>query len=398
MFSKLFTSIQQEAKTMAKIERKELIETLASILTIHEAGALVAQINEKNIISKAKRFGFYPIEDFGSFERMLKMDASFWLADEIVFSESKTDFAELSKEEQNALLTIFAFFAVGDGTISSMLAYQLVLISKSFECQCFYIKQLHQETVHGHVYGNMIQTLVGDSEQRDRIYHAVENVPAIEAMNQYITDAFTYPDGERQLYISLALSEYVFFTPLFCIIFWFRAYRQGKIQKVLEANEQIAKDEASHCVHGCMKYLDLPVNERYSNEEIHKIVDDVVKLVSNLAHHMIYDQKIELEELTYDNLVQYIKFVADDLLERVQHKTLYNVTNPFVWMVYTQFERKANMYEGTTMEYKRFAVADKLKEAKELNDRFNKTETIANSTSSDTRLVSQKVIAKKVKF
>lgn len=392
-------NLEKLSPTLSKDERKQLLETLANTLTIHEAGSLVAQINAKNNIAKAKRFGLYPIEDYGSFERMLELDASHWDANEIVFTADKNEFAALTKEEQNALLTCFAFFAVGDGTISSMIAYQMILVSKTFESQCYYAKQMAQEVVHGHVYGNMIQTLVVDPQQRDHIFKAIEDVPAIKAMNEYIENAFTFPDGERQLYIYLACAEYLMFTPLFCIIFWFRAYHQGKMQAVLESNEQIAKDEAAHCKNGCCKYNELPKGEKYSTKEIHEIVGRVVQLVSNLAHYMVIEQKINLEELTYENLVQYIQFVADDLLDRVHHAPLYNVSNPFPWMIYTQFERKANFYEaGSVMEYKHFNVKDKLKEAKELNDRFDIKLSQTQSTNPEKQIIHKNLNIKKAKF
>lgn len=350
------------------------LDQLENELTIHEAAALVARINAKNYAktnnTKAKRFGLYPIQDFGSFERQLRLEASYWDATETKFNKDLDSFNNLSKSEQKALLTAFAFFAVGDGTISSMLAYQMIVCAENFESQCYYVTQLNNEKVHGHVYSNMIQTLVSTQEERERIFNSVDNVQSIKEMNEFIEHSYTYPSGKKELYISLACAEYIFFTPLFCVIFWFRAYRPGQIEQVLLANELIAKDEAEHCRNGCEKYKELNSDEKYSDEEIHAFVDKVVQLVSNLAKYMFIEQQIELPELTYENVCQYIRFIADDLLTSVKHKTYYNVRNPFTWMVYTQMQRKTNFYEGDVTEYKRFDVSEQMKFIRQLNNKF----------------------------
>ena len=352
--------------------REELLNHLTNILTVNEAAALTARINAKNYSSKARRFGLFPITDFGSYERQLRLEASYWDATETKFNKDIDSFNSLTRSEQKALLTAFAFFAVGDGTISSMLAYQMIVSADNFESQCYYVTQLNNEKTHGHTYSNMIQTLVASQEERDAIFNAVDNVPAIQNMNDYIEKSYTFTDGKKQLYISLACAEYIFFTPLFCIIFWFRANRPGEINNVLLANELIAKDEAEHCRNGCEKYKELSASEKYSDSEIHAVVDTVVQLVSKLAEYMFVEQGIQLSELTYENVCQYIQFIADDLLTNVHHERLYNVTNPFPWMVYTQMPRKTNFYEGDVTEYKRFDVREHLDNMKKLNNKFNK--------------------------
>lgn len=346
--------------------RSELLETLSGILTVHEAAALVAKIHERTCqVKKGKRFGMYPIEDIGAFERMKRLEASFWLADEVKFTEDRNDFEQLTPEEQRPLLMAFGFFAVGDGSISSMLAYQMILVAPTFESQAFYVTQLMNEKVHGETYGKMIHTLIPDPKRREEIFDAVEKVQSIKRMNEFIERSFTHPQGKKEIYVSLAAAEYILFTPLFCIIFWYRNYKPGKLVETLFSNELIVKDEAAHCQNGCENYLLLPASEKYTDAELHAYIDQVCRLVFDFADEVF--SEISLAELSPDNVKQYIKFVADDLLERLGHPAYYRVTSPFVWMTFTNLIPKSNFYEKQVGEYARFNVSESVALAQQLS-------------------------------
>jgi ribonucleotide reductase beta subunit family protein with ferritin-like domain len=347
------------------METDKLIDKLADTLTLNQAAALLAKIHEKkSAVGKGKRFGMYPIEDWAAFERMKKLEASFWVAEEIEFSDDRNDFNELTPEEQHPLLMAFGFFAVGDGSIASMLAYRMILIAESFEQQAFYTLQLDNERVHGETYGKMIYTLIQNPSKRNEIFNAVENVKSIKKMNEFIEHSFTHPHGKKELYVALASAEYLFFTPLFCIIFWYRAYKKGKLGRVVFSNELIAKDEAAHCQNGCDNYRALPSSEKYTDDEIHKFIQQVTELIFEFSDEVL--NTINLEELTPNNVKQYVKYVADDELERLGHPKLYNVHNPFEWMDFTNLVPKSNFYEKPVGEYARFNAKESVGKARDL--------------------------------
>lgn len=348
--------------------REEFLEKLSEILTVSEAASLVSKIHEKTSgLSKSKRFGLYPIQDWNAFTRTKLLEAAYWQADEVTFSNDFNDFMEFTEEERRPLAFAFGFFAVGDGSIVSMLAYQMILISESFEKQGFYVVQLNNERVHGETYGKMIYTLIRDPQKREEIFNAVEKIASIRKMNEYIEKIFTNPkeSSKRNAYVCLAITEFLMFLPLFCIIFWYRAYKKGKIQSVIESNQIIAKDEALHGQNGCDNYNELPTNEKYTNEEIHNLIDEAVLLVSNFADEVL--QGVNLPELTPENVKQYIRFVADDLLVRLNHSKKYQVKSPFVWMDFTNLVVKENFYEMNVTEYSRFNVKEEIQKIKDLH-------------------------------
>jgi len=364
-------------------ERKKLLDTLASMLSIHESATLLSKVHDNNTkLNRAKRYGLHPVKDINSFRRSKQLEARSWVSETIKFDQDLTDFQEFTEEEKRPLLKIFGFFNVGDGSIASTLAYQMIVTAESFEKSHFYIVQLDNERVHAETYSRMITTLVSDPDERNKIFNLVETNKSIKRMTDFIEEARTYPiklkshddnnikivPDAKQLYVCLAIAEYLLFTPLFCIIFWYRAYKPGKIKQILFSNEEIARDECCHCMNGCMNYLQL--DDKYTNEEIHELVDMVVTMMDDFADEVTID--VNLEELTPDNIKQYTRFVADDLLERVNHKTYYNVTNPFVWMTYTNLIPKNNFYELQVGEYSRLNVDEAVKLAEDLIEPSNK--------------------------
>lgn len=345
-----------------KIKRSQYIEQLSEELTLAEASSLLAKIHaKKSEVTKSKRFGLYPIHDWPSFIRMKQLEASHWSANEVEFTKDLNDFNEFTEEEQKPLLMAFGFFAVGDGTITSMLAYRLLTMAPTLEKQLFYIVQLNNERVHAETYANMIYTLVPDERKRMEIFEAVEKINSIKNMNLLIEEALECPDGERDMYFTLACTEYLMFMPLFCIIFWYRAYRKGKISKIILSNELIGRDEATHGINGTENYKALPAHLKYTNQEAWDKIDRFVEVSSGFGYEAL--ENIHLNELTPENVKKYIQYVADDQLERMGHSKCYHVESPFVWMDFTKLVPKTNFYEGTVAEYSRFDVTKGIEEA-----------------------------------
>lgn len=342
------------------------LDLLASQLTLHQAAALLAKVHELQTHEKGSRFGLYPIKNWEAFQRLKKLEAGRWTADEIEFSEDKNDFDSLAPEEKQPLLMAFSFFAVGDASVAGSIAYRMILTAPTFEQQAFYICQLDNERTHGETYGQMIHTLVTDSEKREAIFSAVDRIKSIKAMNQFIEDIFTTPDGNRALYVCLACSEFLMFIPLFCVIFWYKGYMKGKLRRIIFSNEQIAKDEALHCLNGCENYKELPKEKRYSNEEIFEVIKRVVALVDDFADETL--SGIHLRDLSPKNVKGYVRIVADDLLRELGHSSLYNQENPFPWMDFIRLRGKTNFYEGPVGEYSRFNVKKALEKAKIFSD------------------------------
>ena len=342
----------------------ELLNYLSTKLTIHQAAALLSKTDARSGKSKSERFGLYPIKDWNAFSRTKQLEAGAWVADKVEFGEDIDDFNELTKDEQRVLIMAFGFFAVGDGSVLSMLAFRMLVTADTLEKKFFYIAQMDNERVHAETYGKMIFTLISDYKQREKILNAVNSVKSIEAMNGYIEKAMNYPKGDKHMYVMLVLVEVLMFMPQFTIIFWFRAYKKGKLKRVIFSNEEIAEDECKHAINGICNYNELPKNKKYTDKEIHKLVKEVVNLTYDFIDETF--ENVNLEGLNAKKVKDYVNFVADDLLVRLGHEKMYKTSNPLKWMNITALISKHNFYVTDSGQYSRFNVSKSIENAKKL--------------------------------
>ena len=200
------------------MSREKYIDSIVDSLTAKEAAIVLARVHAKSSsLSKSKRLGLYPVDDWNAFTRTKRLEASYWQADEVIFTDDITDFNDFTEDEKRPLLMAFGFFAVGDGSIVNMLAYQMILLNDSLEKQGFYVVQLNNERVHAETYGKMIYTLVRSDREREKIFNAVDSIESIKGMNDYIGRTFMNPKETsfRNAYVCLAITEFLMFTPLF---------------------------------------------------------------------------------------------------------------------------------------------------------------------------------------
>jgi ribonucleotide reductase beta subunit family protein with ferritin-like domain len=317
--------------------------------------------------SVSKRLNLFPLEDFPAYQRAKVMESSFWTAQEIHFEHDVAHFEALPEAEREILLRTFGFFAVADGSVIETLAYRLIVLARTPEQRLFYIKQLDNETVHAETYGLMIEHLVGDKKKAAEVRNYAETVKSIKRMTGYLDDLIDNCSDERTAYVTLTIGEYLLFSPLFAIIFWFRAFRKGKLLNIIFSNEQIAKDEGQHCLNGCAMYRELPEMEQFSDEEIHGLIDRVVRLMDDFVVETLSDCRVPNFEIP--KFKQYIRYVADDLLHVLKHAPLYRIEeNPLIWMSFMHFRNKTNFYEGSVGEYQRGNVKKALETARAISE------------------------------
>lgn len=112
------------------------------------------------------------------------------------------------------------------------------------------------------------------------------------------------------------------------------------------SNELISRDEALHTEFASLLYSRL--NNKLSQDTIHNIIKECVEIET---HFTIESIPCRLIGMNSELMTQYIRFVADRLCLQLGTEKIYNVENPFDWMVYISIDRKTNMFEGKISEY-----------------------------------------------
>ena len=296
------------------------------------------------------RFVIFPIQHKDIWEWSKKQDACFWTAEEIDLHQDLTDWNnKLSDDERYFIKHILAFFAASDGIVNENLAENFVNEVQYSEAKFFYGFQIMMENIHSETYSLLIDTYVKDEKEKNILFKAIENFPAIKKKADWALKWIESPSFAERL-IAFAAVEGIFFSGAFCSIFWLK--KRGLMPGLTFSNELISRDEGMHCdfaVHLHNNHLISPV----SKERIKEIIVDAL----NIEREFITESlPVSLIGMNSKLMTQYLEFVTDRLLVELGCEKVYNVTNPFDFMDMISLQGKTNFFEKRVSEYQKAGV------------------------------------------
>ncbi len=167
------------------------------------------------------------------------------------------------------------------------------------EARCFYGFQIAIENIHSEMYSLLIDTYIGDPQERDFLFNAIETskvliyshsyssntnvtVPCVKRKADWAlrwTGTRTATFGER--IIGFAAVEGIFFSGSFASIFWLK--KRGLMPGLTFSNELISRDEGLHCDFACLLYTKL--KHKPSPETIKAIITDAVNIEQEVSFH-----------------------------------------------------------------------------------------------------------------
>jgi len=304
-----------------------------------------------------RRFVILPIQYDAIWAMYKKAEASFWTAEEVDLSADTRDWEEkLKTDEKYFIKHVLAFFAASDGIVNENLVERFMKEVQVPEARCFYGFQIAMENIHSEMYSLLIDTFVKEPEEREKLFNAIETIPAIKkkadwAMRWIDNDDVSY--AER--IIAFAAVEGIFFSGSFAAIFWLK--KRGLMPGLTFSNELISRDEGLHTDFACLMFKHL-VNKP-SKQRILSIITDAVSIECEFLTEAL---PVALIGMNNDLMVQYIKFVADRLLMELECEKHYRTENPFDFMEAISLEGKTNFFEKRVGEYAKMGVNVKNKE------------------------------------
>ena len=126
------------------------------------------------------RFVLFPIKHDDVWQMYKEHAASFWTAEEIDLDQDKKDWNELKPDEQHFLKHVLAFFAPSDGIVNENLAVNFSNEVMWPEARAFYGFQIMMENIHAETYSLLIDTYIREPMERDKLFNALETVPAVQ--------------------------------------------------------------------------------------------------------------------------------------------------------------------------------------------------------------------------
>lgn len=307
------------------------------------------QTTEVLLKENKNRFVLFPIKYQEVWEMYKKAEASFWTAEEIDLSHDLVDWEKLNDNERHFISHVLAFFAASDGIVNENLAIRFSNEVQIPEARCFYGFQIAMENIHSETYSLLIDTYIKDPVMKDKLFNAIETVPAVGKKAEWALKWINDTDSFAERLVAFAAVEGIFFSGSFCSIFWLK--KRGLMPGLTFSNELISRDEGLHCDFACLLYSML--QDKLSQDTIHKIIGDAVTIEKEFITEAL---PVNLIGMNAEMMSQYIEFVADRLLVALGYSKLYNAKNPFDWMELISLQGKTNFFEKRVGEYQKAGV------------------------------------------
>ncbi|HZK65407.1 MAG TPA: ribonucleoside-diphosphate reductase small subunit [Puia sp.] len=294
------------------------------------------------------RFVILPINYPRIWEMYKKHEASFWTAEEIDLSSDQKDWQALNDGERHFISHILAFFAASDGIVNENLAVNFMSEVQLPEARCFYGFQIMMENIHSETYALLIDSYVRDPKEKDRLFHAIETVPAVKKKAEWALRWIQHGSFAERL-VAFAAVEGIFFSGSFCSLFWLK--KRGLMPGLTFSNELISRDEGLHCEFACLLYSML--NQKLSEEAVVAIIAEAVSIEKEFISEAL---PVRLIGMNADLMKQYIEFVADRWLAELGYAKIFKAVNPFDFMEMISLQGKTNFFEKRVGDYQKSGV------------------------------------------
>ena len=284
----------------------------------------ITQTQEEPLLTEnPRRFVILPIQYSDIWKMYKKAQASFWTAEEVDLSWDLRDWDKLTDNERYFIKHVLAFFAASDGIVNENLVEHFMSEVQIPEARCFYGFQIAIENIHSEMYSLLIDTYVKDGEEKEKMFNAIETIPAIQKKAKW---ALRWINAENATYaerlVAFAAVEGIFFSGSFAAIFWLK--KRGLMPGLTFSNELISRDEGLHTDFACLLFKHL-VNKP-GKERVLEIIKDAVDIECEFLTEAL---PVALIGMNNELMIQYIKFVADRLLMELDCAKCYNFVNPF---------------------------------------------------------------------
>jgi ribonucleoside-diphosphate reductase beta chain len=269
----------------------------------------------------------------------------------------------LSEGERRLILWNLGFFSTAESLTANNIVLAVYRHITNPEARQYLLRQAYEEAIHTDTFIYCCDTLGLDP---DEIYNMYLRIPSIQVKDEFVvnlTRSVLDPGFEARgtdnvqrfvhdLIGYYVLMEGIFFYAGFAMMLALK--RQNKMVGIGEQFEYIMRDESLHLAFGC----DLINTIKSENPEIwtKAFQDEIVILVEQAVEH---EKRYALDACPEGLLginaglfAQYVEYVADRRLERLNLPRRFDSSNPFPWMSQAaDLSKMKNFFETRVTEY-----------------------------------------------
>lgn len=341
----------QSAKGVDRVRSNSFLsfESGTSSTEYYSSEDVPEEIDDPILKENADRFVMFPVVDNQIWEFYKKQVSSFWTVEEVDMSRDVEDWKKLKPQERYFLKNVLAFFAASDGIIVENLSSRFMNDVQMPEVRAFYGFQTAMENIHSEMYSLLIDTLVDDKKERDKLFHATVHVKSVKKKAEWAQRWITSDSSFARRLVAFSAVEGIFFSGSFCAIFWMK--KRGLMPGLCFSNELISRDEGLHTDFACLLYSKLKT--KLHPREVQAIISLAVECEQEFICESL---SVSLVGMNAELMGDYIRFVADRLLVSLGVEKIYHVENPFEWMEMISLTGKTNFFEKRVGDYQKAGV------------------------------------------
>jgi len=254
-----------------------------------------------------------------------------WTAEEVDLEKDLKDWNEKLKDDKKYFISnVLAFFAASDGIVNENLVERFMQEVQIPEARCFYGFQIAIEYIHSEMYGQLIDTYIKDRKERNRLFNAIENFPAIKKTADW---AFRLINSNNATYakriVAFALVEGIFFS----------GEKGAHARSVLQQRAHLQRQGPPQWL-SCLMFKHLVNKPSY---ERMKIVWDVVEIECEFQTRGLASQ-FNRNELWVDGTVYQVRCWPSSPGNRLFYKTTF-IENILLEGRINFFEKKVGEYQ-----------------------------------------------------
>lgn len=269
----------------------------------------------------------------------------------------------LTKTERRLILWNLGFFSTAESLTANNIVLTVYKYVTNPECRQYLLRQAFEEAIHTDTFIYCCDSLGLDPNE---MYNMYETVPTIKEKDAFVVNLtqsildpnFTTDSVENiQKFIHDLIGFYVimegiFFYAGFAMMLALK--RQNKMVGIGEQFEYIMRDESLHLAFGCDLINTIKTENpeawtpAFHDELVSKIKQSVI-----LEKQYAYDAcPAGMLGINAEQFAQYVEYIADRRLERIDLPKQYGTKNPFPWMSQsTDLAKEKNFFETRVTEY-----------------------------------------------
>ena len=305
-----------------------------------------------------ERAYFKPFKYPFAYDAWLQHEQAHWLFSELPFHEDVKDWnTKLTEQEKYFLTQILRFFTQGDIDVAGGYVSNYLPLFPQPEVRMMLMGFAAREAMHIAAYSHLIETL----NMPESTYQDFLEYEAMKEKHEYVAE-FSAKDEQsiaQQMAVFSAFTEGMQLFSSFIMLLNF--IRHGKMKSMGQIITWSIADETMH-VEGMIKLFRTFIQENKQiwndtlKSELYTICTKMVELEDkfiDLAFAMG-----EMQDLTADDVKQYIRYIADRRLIQLGLKGIYKIKkNPLPWVEeILNAPSHTNFFENKSTDYAKGAL------------------------------------------